>query len=283
MQYIKLVELKGQDRANYGKEIIKKISKELADEYGKGFDSRNLYDFLNFYKTFPNILNAVSSKSNALLSWTHYRTLLQVLDKDVRDWYEKEALSQTWSARTLQRNISSQYYYRLLKSQIKEPVIDEMKKVNENQYLINKLEFVKNPVIAEFLGYSLDDSFTETELESSIINNLQKFLMELRKRICFCCKTTTYSYRKRRLLYKFGILQLLYLPTEDELRAEIENQKTIFELQQQNKQDLDNNQFLQKIQNYSRQKMNNIVKFKIYKKTNNDVDNVAILSPNKKY
>ena len=73
---------------------------------------------------------------------------------------------------------------------------------------MKKLEFVKNPVIAEFLGYSLDDSFTETELESSIINNLQKFLMELRKRICFCCKTTTYSNRKRRLLYRFGILQL---------------------------------------------------------------------------
>lgn len=79
------------------------------------------------------------------------------MDKDARDWYEKEALSQTWSARTLQRNISSQYYYRLLKSQVKEPAIEEMKKVNENQYLVNKLEFVKNPVIAEFLGYSLDD------------------------------------------------------------------------------------------------------------------------------
>ena len=131
--------------------LLIELSKELKEEYGKGFDSRNLYYFLNFYKTFPNILNAVSSKSNALLSWTHYRTLLQVLDKDARDWYEKEALSQTWSARTLQRNISSQYYYRLLKSQIKEPVIDEMKKVNENQYLMNKLEFVKNPVIAEFL------------------------------------------------------------------------------------------------------------------------------------
>lgn len=100
----------------------------MKEEYGKGFDSRNLYYFLNFYKTFPNILNAVSSKSNALLSWTHYRTLLQVLDKDARDWYEKEALTQTWSARTLQRNISSQYYYRLLKSQVKEPVIEEMKK-----------------------------------------------------------------------------------------------------------------------------------------------------------
>ena len=187
-------ELKGQDRANYGTEIIKKLAKELTKEYGKGFDSRNLYYFLNFYKTFPNILNTVCSKSKDLLSWSHYRTLLQVLDKEAREWYEKEALEQTWSTRTLQRNISSQYYYRLLKSQVKEPVIEEMKKVNENKYLMNKLEFVKNPVIAEFLGYSLDSEFTETELETSIINNLQKFLMELRKRICVCCKTTTYSY-----------------------------------------------------------------------------------------
>lgn len=187
-------ELKGQDRANYGVEVIKNLSKELTKEYGRGFDRSNLYYFLNFYKNFPEIVDAVSRQSQTLLSWTHYRTLLQVLDKDARDWYEKEALSQTWSARTLQRNISSQYYYRLLKSQVKEPVIEEMKKVNENHYLMNKLEFIKNPVIAEFLGYSLDDSFTETELESSIINNLQKFLMELRKRICICCKTTTYSY-----------------------------------------------------------------------------------------
>lgn len=76
-------ELKGKDRANYGKEIIKKISKELADEYGKGFDARNLYYFLNFYKTFPNILNTACSKSNRLLSWSHYRTLLQVFDKEI--------------------------------------------------------------------------------------------------------------------------------------------------------------------------------------------------------
>ena len=69
-----------------------------------------------------------------------------------------------------------------------------MKEKNKNNYLVNKLEFIKNPVIAEFLGFSLDDKFTETELESSIINNLQKFLMELRKRICFCGKATTYSY-----------------------------------------------------------------------------------------
>ena len=173
-------ELKGNDRADYGLEIIKKLSKELTKQYGKGYDSRNLYYFLNFYKLFPNILNALSSKSNTMLSWTHYRTLLQVFDKKARDWYEKEALEQTWSTRTLQRNINTQYYYRLLKSQVKEPVIKEMKENNKGNYLMNKLEFVKNPVIAEFLGYSLDSSFTETELETSIINNLQKFLMELR-------------------------------------------------------------------------------------------------------
>ena len=203
---IAVEDLTGEGRADDGTAILERLSKKLKEEYGKGFDSRNLYYFLNFYKTFPNILNTACSKSNRLLSWSHYRTLLQVFDKEAREWYENEALGQTWSVRTLQRNISSQYYYRLLKSQVKEPVIEEMKKVNEDHYLMNKLEFIKNPVIAEFLGYSLDDSFTETELESSIINNLQKFLMELRKRICFCCKTTTHSYWKRRLLYRFSIL-----------------------------------------------------------------------------
>ena len=170
-------ELKGNDRADYGTEILKKLSKELKKEYGKGFELRNLYYFLQFYKTFPNILHSLNAKSNTLLSWTHYRILLQVYDKKARDWYEKEAIEQTWSVRTLQRNISSQYYYRLLKSQVKEPVIEEMKEINKEHYLMNKLEFIKNPVIAEFLGYSLDSNYSETELESSIINNLQKFLI----------------------------------------------------------------------------------------------------------
>lgn len=179
-------ELKGENRANYGTEILKKLSKELKKEYGKGFELRNLYYFLQFYKTFPNILHSVNAKSNMLLSWTHYKTLLQVEDVKAREWYAKETAEQTWSVRTLQRNISSQYYYRLLKSQVKEPVIEEMKEKNKEHYLMEKLEFIKNPLIAEFLGFSLEDTYTETELETSIINNLQKFLMELRKRLCFC-------------------------------------------------------------------------------------------------
>lgn len=198
-------ELKGENRADYGTEILKKLSKELKKEYGKGFELRNLYYFLQFYKTFPNILHSVNAKSN-MLSWTHYKTLLQVEDVNAREWYAKETAEQTWSVRTLQRNISSQYYYRLLKSQVKEPVIEEMKEKNKGHYLMDKLEFIKNPLIAEFLGFSLEDTYTETELETSIINNLQKFLMELRKRLCFCGKTTTYSYRKRRLFYRFGFL-----------------------------------------------------------------------------
>lgn len=127
-------ELKGNDRADYGIELIKKLSKKLTKKYGKGFDRSNLYRYLSFYKSFPQIVDALSRQTKIYLSWTHYRTLLQVYDKKARDWYEKEAIEQTWSVRTLQRNISSQYYYRLLKSQVKEPVIEEMKEINKEHY-----------------------------------------------------------------------------------------------------------------------------------------------------
>lgn len=146
-------ELKGNSRAEYGVEIIKKLSKELTKQYGKGFDRSNLYRFLSFYRNFPQIVASSRRQFKNLLSWTHYKALLQVSDKQARDWYEKEPFEQTWSVKTLQRNISSQYYYRLLKSQIKEPVIKEIKEKTKDD-LLNKLEFIKNPVIAEFLGFS---------------------------------------------------------------------------------------------------------------------------------
>ena len=83
-------ELQGDNRAEYGASIIKKLAKELTAEYGKGYTKTNLYHFYSFYKTYPEIFHSASGK--LLLSWTHYRTLLQVNDKDARDWYEKEAL-----------------------------------------------------------------------------------------------------------------------------------------------------------------------------------------------
>lgn len=180
-------ELRGQKRSEYGAEVIKKLSKNLTEKYGKGFTKTNLYSFYSFYKCFPKIFHSTSGKSKTYLSWTHYRTLLQVNDKVARDWYEKEAIEQTWSVRTLQRNISSQYYYRMLHTQKKELVENEMKELT-SKYQNDKLEFIKNPVVAEFLGFSQDTDFTESDLEKSILSNLQKFLMELGKGYAFVAR-----------------------------------------------------------------------------------------------
>ncbi len=169
-------------RALYGKQIIKKLSAELTDLYGKGFDASNLYKYTDFYQTFPN-LDTVRLNS---LSWSHFRILLQVESKEAREWYEKEAISQTWSTRTLQRNISSQYYERTLLSQHKEIVKNEMQKLTIP--LQDKLEFIKNPIVAEFLGLSQNTDFTESKLESAIITNIQKFLMELGKGYAFVAR-----------------------------------------------------------------------------------------------
>lgn len=181
-------ELKGDSRSeHYGDEVIKKLARDLTKEYGKGFTKTNLYSFFMFYKTYPDIFHSVSGKSLSVLSWTHYRILLQVKDKAARDWYEKEALEQTWSVRTLQRNISSQYYYRMLQTQAPDLVETEMKKLTE-VYQKDKLEFIKNPVVAEFLGLSTNPDFTESDLEKSILSNLQKFLMELGKGYAFVAR-----------------------------------------------------------------------------------------------
>ena len=180
-------ELGGQERSEYGLQVIKNLSKELTSRYGKGYDRGTLYRCLKFYKMFPEIVASLGQQSGAILSWTHYRVLLQVEDKTARDWYEKEAVEQTWSVRTLQRNISSQYYYRMLKTQKKELVENEMKELTAS-YQNDKLEFIKNPVVAEFLGFSQDTDFTESDLEKSILSNLQKFLMELGKGYAFVAR-----------------------------------------------------------------------------------------------
>ena len=107
--------------------------------------------------------------------------------KSACDWYEKEAVEQTWSVRTLQRNISSQYYYRMLQTQQKDLVESEMKELTAS-YKNDKLEFIKNPVITEFLGFSQNTDFTENDFEKSILSNLQKFLMELGKGYAFVAR-----------------------------------------------------------------------------------------------
>lgn len=192
--------LKGAERAEYGTTVMKNLSRYLTENYGRGFSKRNLYEYLRFYRTYPEIVHFKSAQFDSdsseivhtenaqsfLLGWTHYRVLLQVLDKDARAWYEREAYNQNWSIKTLQRNISTQYYYRILKTSDPAGVEEEMKKLTTSYQ--DKLEFIKNPVIAEFLGMQQDTKYHESDLEQAIISNLQNFLMELGKGYAFVAR-----------------------------------------------------------------------------------------------
>ena len=170
----------GAERANYGKQILKQLSIALTEEFGKGFSVQNLYYFRQFYLTFPEIFHTPCG----ILTWSHYRRLLSVTNPQAREWYAKEASEQMWSYATLNRNISTQYYERLLLSQDKDPVEQEMKTLTKG-FDNDKLEFVKNPVVAEFLGMSPTKAFVESELETAILDNLEKFLLELGKGFLF--------------------------------------------------------------------------------------------------
>lgn len=187
-------ELGGAQRAEYGKRVIEQLADDLTARYGKGFDSSTLYRYILFYQRFPNILAAVRPEFGKvaavrpeLLPWTHYRELIRVEDATARAWYEQEAKQEMWSTRTLHRNIASQYYHRMLQSADKKAVTDEMHTLTK-AYQQDKLEFIKNPVIAEFLGWQQDASFTESELEGSIIAHLQKFIMEMGKGFAFVAR-----------------------------------------------------------------------------------------------
>lgn len=171
-------ELGTNRKGNYGKEIIISVSKKLTEEYGKGFERSSVYFFVQFYKEYKDIFQTASGQS--FLSWSHYLVLLQVFDKEARDWYENEALRETWSVRTLQRNVSTQYYYRILKSQKKDLVRKEMLSKSQGEG-DERLEFVKNPAILEFLSLPEDNSY----LEKAILANLKDFLMELGKGYAF--------------------------------------------------------------------------------------------------
>ena len=172
----RIVETEEQERADYGTQLLKELSTELTQEFGKGFSVPSLYNYRLFYQTFPEIF----STPWRILSWSHYKRLLTVPNPEARAWYLKEAQEQMWSYRTLNRNIGSQYYERLLLSHDKEKVETEMKSLTL-PYQQDKLEFIKNPTVAEFIGLSPNTDFTESKLESAIISNLQRFLLELGK------------------------------------------------------------------------------------------------------
>lgn len=300
--------LEDEERAEYGKRLISNLADTLTAKFNKGFSRRELYWYLRFYRLFPEIVNTASTQSSMLLSWSHYRLLLSVEDQAARSWYEKEAHEQTWSVRTLGRNISTQYYERLLltsethKASVKKEMIEKTA-----DYQHDKLAFIKDPVVIEFLGLSQDPHLRESELESAILANLQQFLLEMGKGYAFVarqqriktdlgdffidlvfynialkcyvlidlktgpithqdvgqmdmyvrmyddlkrgdgdnptlgmvlCTQTSQTIAKYSVLngndQLFATKYKLYLPTDEQLRAEIEAQKTIFRVQQEN-------------------------------------------------
>ena len=296
-------EQQGKERAEYGKYVIKLASKELTQEFGKGFSERNLENFRRFYVIFNKLLIPQTPSAELyLLTWSHYERLMRIKNEKVRNWYQKEATEQMWSVRTLDRNISTLYYERLLSSQIKLPVKKEMKE-NTAGFQNNKLDFIKNPTVLEFLGLPDNYSYTETALEQAISNQMQKFLLELGKGFAFVerqqlIKTETQNFYIDLVFYnyflkcfiiielktnkithqdigqldmyvrmyddlkktasdnptigillctetdsiiaKYSVLKenkqifaskyMPYLPTEEELQAEIERQKNIFDM-----------------------------------------------------
>ncbi|MDE6857423.1 MAG: PDDEXK nuclease domain-containing protein [Alistipes sp.] len=175
----------GKSRAGYGTRLLSLLADELTAAYGKGFSSRNLWYYRQFYTLLPDWEKVNTRVQN--LTWSHIRSLLRVTNEDARMWYLNEAARQTWSVRTLDRNISSQYYHRLLLSPRKEAVVAEMQSLTA-AYEQDKLEFIKNPVVAEFLGLSSNMDFTESKLESAILTHIQKFLMEMGKGYAFVAR-----------------------------------------------------------------------------------------------
>ncbi len=286
-------EQQGQERAAYGQHIIEILSTELTERYGKGFSKRYLAYFRKFYLTMSDIEILQTRLQN--LTWSHILTALRVDSEVSIRWYLQMASQEMWSVRTLSRNISTQYFERHFKQPPLPMTEDEP----------GKLELLKNPIVAEFLGFKQDNLFSEQELETAILNHLQDFIMEMGRGFAFMSRqqlvrTDTQDYFIDLVFYnvilkcyvlidlktgmithqdvgqmdmyvrmydelkrtegdnptigivlcsetskdiaKYSILNgneqlfaakyLPVLPTEEELRREIENQKEIFKLQQ---------------------------------------------------
>lgn len=202
----------GQERAQYGKHIVELASEALTAEFGKGYSIVNIKSFRKFYLTFSDLLigqtpsaqseNGLPIKGQTVsaelelakmlpsnLSWSHYERLMRIKNEDERDWYMREAAQENWGVRTLNRNIGSQYYHRLLQTPESKrgEVIDEMQRLTAD-YQKDRHKFLRNPVVAEFLGFSQDAAYSETNLESAIIDHLQKFILELGKGFAFVAR-----------------------------------------------------------------------------------------------
>jgi predicted nuclease of restriction endonuclease-like (RecB) superfamily len=174
-------EQKGQTRAEYGTQLLEELSRKLQIDFGKGFDVRNLRNMRKFYLTYP-IRNTVCTE----LGWSHYRVLIRIEDSYVRDWYASECIANHWSVRALERQISTLYYERLLSSKDKAPVVKE---ASEKVALLKSdiKDYLRDPYILDFLNLP-STSILENTIEQGLIDNLQRFLLELGRGFAFVAR-----------------------------------------------------------------------------------------------
>ncbi|MBP3528486.1 MAG: DUF1016 family protein [Alistipes sp.] len=164
-------EQKGQDRAEYGAYLLQNVALEIEKEFGSGFSVRQLERARQFYRTYP-----IASAVRTQLNWYQYRLLIQIDDKDKREYYELEATNNNWTGRELERQINSGLYERLLLSNDKKAVLEVARKERIPE---SPTEIIKDPMVLEFLGLRPEATYYEKDLERALITNLQAFLLEL--------------------------------------------------------------------------------------------------------
>lgn len=201
---------KGQERAQYGKKVIKTLSEKLTEQYGKGFSKTNLEYARKFFLTYENridqtvfeqfaikktqtVFGQLQENPPFILSWSHYLQLMRIEDENERNFYEIEAANSNWGIRTLQRQYNSSLYERLALSRDKNEV---MKLSKEGIVVTSPQDIVKQPTVLEFLGLEEKTSYSESDLETALINKLQKFLLELGKGYLFEARQKRFTFNE---------------------------------------------------------------------------------------
>jgi predicted nuclease of restriction endonuclease-like (RecB) superfamily len=171
-------EQQGNERAEYGKQLLEQLSQRLQGDFGKGFDVTNLRNMRRVYLAFP-----IRETLSLELSWSHYNLLARVEQTQAREWYMHEAIQQNWSVRALERQIGVLYYERLLASTNK-PAVEQEARTKTRQLLDSPKDYLRDPYILDFLNLQ-DKTYQESNMEQAIIANLQQFLLELGKGFAF--------------------------------------------------------------------------------------------------